>query len=114
MERLELYNLSLDITISAKLDEPVWKIIHQHLVDHSRLHNFDLTPYNLSDSVNQYEKSPWVILVGGNALDTGQKLNASPLVGYELTLDALGKIVSKVKNPLNATPLLFVGTCTST
>jgi hypothetical protein len=77
---------------------PVWHDIHITFVAHVQHHHLDLTPYNLSSllTANQYARSPFQLLTGGYRLADGQRLNVTHFSGYDITLNTLGQVTSRV------------------
>lgn len=111
IQRLQDYHLTFNVTLTASdRTTPVWLQLHNKLVTHSRQHNLQVFSYNLDADVgNIYAHSPWTLLEGGYRVSGGQKLKLCPLAGYEITLNGLGRVAAKLKNPNSAMSLLIFG-----
>lgn len=107
MTRLENYNLATTISITGDSTTSLWPMIHTALVAHTLQYHHKIFGYDLAANIAEYTNSPWALLEGGNKIDIGQKLKASKLAGYEITINALGKVASRVKNPSSPTKILF-------
>ncbi|KAG9221976.1 hypothetical protein CCMSSC00406_0009184 [Pleurotus cornucopiae] len=98
IDTLSHFHLALEITITAKSNEPVWQVIHRELVQHAINRHLTFPGFILSPDTNRYVESPFALLQLGYQNQQGQKINECKLPGYDITLSKLIK-TSKQKHP---------------
>lgn len=116
-QRLDSHHLIIEMTLT---ESAILKYLDERINSHFSLHNisFPPLPYVNPQPQNgspQYEKLGWSILELGklSADQNSALLKVARLASWEITANIMSSLMKKtattMKNPVDNTPLLFIG-----